>query len=278
MPGLVRCEYVMVEILKSFEQMASRFSPAVLALPGLVMVALGLVTWLAGMCRRQLVLGLVGALAGGLAGFFVSGRNPAMACLAAGGSAAFGAILPRLFVAVVLAILGVAVAFAVLARTDLVQKPGTLLNGQNLDQADGRFTTSESLEVVQIYILDGTDRVKAIARRLAAVDLAIVAAVGAGLLVAGLLFECLAGALTCSVTGSGLIFAGLTSLLMLKGSTPIARMEQQGALYGLVLLGMAAFGTLGQLLLCPRSARGREVPPGKSGSGPEESKRGWRNR
>ena len=53
----------MVEILKSFEQVASRFSPAVLIVPGLVMAVLGLVTWLAGMCLRRLVLALVGATA-----------------------------------------------------------------------------------------------------------------------------------------------------------------------------------------------------------------------
>ncbi len=258
--------------------MASWFSPAVLALPGLAMVVLGLVTWLAGMCLRRLVPGAVGALAGGMVGLFACGRNPVAAGLTAGGGAAFGAILSRLFVAVVLAILGVAVAFTVLAGTDLVQEPGTLLGGRNADRADGRFTVAESLEVVQIYVLDVKDRVRAIARRLAPVDLAVIAAVGVGLLAAGLLFERLAGALTYSLVGSGLVFAGLILLLILKGSAPITRMEQQGALYGLVLLGMAAFGTLEQLLLCPRVARRRDVPPGKSGSDQQESKHGWRNR
>ncbi|MEN6337274.1 MAG: hypothetical protein ABFE01_23715, partial [Phycisphaerales bacterium] len=71
----------MVEILKSFEQVAGRFSPAVLVLPGLILAALGLVTWLAGMCRKRLILSLVGALVGGLAGFFVGGQNLVIAVL-----------------------------------------------------------------------------------------------------------------------------------------------------------------------------------------------------
>ena len=70
MPGSVRFGGPMVEILKCFEQVASRFSPAVLVLPGLAMVLLGLVTWLAGMCLRRIVPGLIGAMAGGMAGFF----------------------------------------------------------------------------------------------------------------------------------------------------------------------------------------------------------------
>ncbi len=269
----------MVEILKSFEQVASRFSPAVLILPGLAMAVLGLAVWLAGVCRRRLLLGLVGALTGGLAGFIGGGQNPAIAGLAAGSSAAFGAIAPRLFVAVALAVLGAAIAFTVVARIHLFQQQqGLLFSGQNLDPDARRFTVQESLDAVQAYTLDAVDRVKAIARGLVSVDLAIVGAVGAGLLVVGLLFGRLPGALTCSMIGSGLVFAGLTLLLILKGSTPVARMEQQGPFYGLLLLGMVAFGTLEQLLLCPQAKGERDNPSGKPRTHREDSKRGWRNR
>jgi hypothetical protein len=269
---------LMIEILKSFEQVAIRFSPAVLVLPGLAMLAMGLFVWLAGVGRKRLWLGLVGALTGGLAAFFIGGQNPAMAGLAAGGSAAFGAIAPRLFTAVLLAVLGTAVAFAVVARTHLFAQQGILFSGRNLDPPAGRFTVQESADVVQVYVLDAADRIKAIVHRLVSIDLAIIAAVGIGLLAVGLLFGRLAGALTCSTVGSGLVFAGLTLLLIFKGSTPVARMEQQGPFYCLVLLGMIAFGTLEQLLLCPQAQERREVPPGRSPAQGEESKRGWRNR
>lgn len=268
----------MVEILKSFEQVASRFSPAVLVAPGLAMAALGLVTWLAGMCRRRLVLGLVGGLTGGLAGFLVGEQSLLIAGLAAAGSTVLGAGVPRAFVAVVLALFGIAVVFAVLARSQLFQEQGLLLSGQTLNQAGTRFTVQESLDAIQAYVLDIVDRVRAIARQLAPTDLAIIAGFGAGLLIFGLLLVRLAGALTCSLLGSGLVFAGMTLLLIAKGAAPVARMEQQGAFYGLVLLGMAAFGTLEQLLLCPRSVKDRDLPPGKSRSHREESKRDWRGR
>jgi hypothetical protein len=268
----------MVEILKSFEQVASRFSPAVLVLPGLAMATLGLVTWLAGMCRKRLLLGLVGALTGGLAGFFVGEQSPVVAVLAAGGIAAFGAMLPRLFVAVVLAWLGVAVAFGVLARGHLFQEHGLLLSDQTLNQTETRFTVQESLSAVHIYVLGAVDRVREIAGQRVPGDLALLGGVGAGLLIAGLLLARLAGALTCSLIGSGLVVAGLTLLLIYKGSTPVARMEQQGAFYGLMLLGMAAFGTLEQLLLCPQPPGGREDRPEKSRSRRNESKRDWRGR
>jgi tetrahydromethanopterin S-methyltransferase subunit F len=267
----------MVEILKSFEQVASRFSPAVLVAPGLAMLALGLVTWLAGMCRRRLVLGLVGALTGGLAGFLVGEQSLLIAALAAAGSTVLGAGVPRLYVAVVLALLGVAIAFAVLARGQVFQTHGLLLSGQ-VGQADTRLTTQESLDAVQAYVLDVRDRLEAVARQLAPANVALIVGIGVGLLVVGLLLVRLTGALMCSLVGSGLVFAGMTLLLIFKGSAPVARMEQQAAFYGLVLLGMAAFGTLEQMLLCPGFERGREASAGESRSHGNESKRGWRNR
>lgn len=267
----------MVEILKSFEQVAIRFSPAVLILPGLAMVLLGLVLWLAGVCRRRLLLGLAGALLGGLAGFFIGQQNPAVAVLAAGGVAACGAIVPRVFAAAMMGILGTAIAFAVVARVHVFQQQGPLPAGGNPHPVVNRLTVQESLDAVQVYILGVGDWLSAIARGLVSIDLAIVVAVGGGLLILGLIFRRLAGALTCSTVGAGLLFAGLTLLLIFKGSAPVARMEQQGPFYGLVLLGLIAFGTLEQLLLCPHK-EGRGTSSVKSRNNEEDSKQSWRNR
>lgn len=263
----------MIEILNSFEQVADRLSPAVLIVPGLAMAVLGLVTWLAGMCMRRLVLGLVGAMTAGMAGLFLGRQNPAIACLAAAAGAGLGAILPRFFVAVFLAGLGAGVTLAVLARMHPLQEAGA----RNFDKIERRLTTRESLDVIQMYVLDIADRIRAIARGLPSMDLAVVAGVGVGLLALGLLFPRLAGALTCSVLGTGLVFTGLMLLLIDKGSAPISRMERQGPFFGLVLLAMIAFGTLEHLLLCPPPGRGNG-PSGRPRSRREEMGRGWRNR
>jgi len=267
----------MGEILPSCEQVAIRVSPAVLILPGLAMVLLGLVLWLAGVCRRRLLLGLAGALLGGLVGFFVGRQNPMAAVLVAGGVAACGAIVPRVFAAAMMGILGTVIAFAVVARVHVFQQQGPLPAGGNPHPAVSRLTVQESLDAVQVYILGVGDWLSAIARGLVSIDLAIIAAVGGGLLILGLIFRRLAGALTCSTIGAGLLFAGLTLLLIFKGSAPVARMEQQGPFYGLVLLGLIAFGTLEQLLLCPHK-EGRGASSGRSRNNEEDSKQSWRNR
>jgi hypothetical protein len=74
-----------------------------------------------------------------------------------------------------------------------------------------------------------------------------------------------------SAWGTALVFAGLTALLILKGSKPITLMEQQGKFYGLVLLGMTAFGTLEQLVLCPSPRRRHRDGAGKTDSKEEQS-------
>jgi len=262
----------MVEILKSFEQVAGRLSPVVLVVPGVAAAVLGLVAWLAGMCLRRVVLACFGAAVGALISLIVSGQNPAVAGAAAGGGAALGALLPRLALALLLAAVGVAITFAVLAKAPPPEQPSTLFGGLEAGQTE-KYTVSLSLDVVRTYGIDMVDWVKAAGRNLIPVNWAILAAVGLGLLLLGLLFGWTAGALTCSLLGTALVFAGLTLLLLFKGSDPIGRMQQQGAYYGLVSVGLVAFGTLEQLLVCRPPKR---QPGGKSQQG--ESKHAWRNR
>ena len=266
----------MIEILKSFEQVASRFSPPVLMVPGLAMVVLGLVAWLGGMCVRRLVLALAGAAAGGIAAVLIEGRNPTVAGLAAGAGALFGVLLPRLSAAVLLASLGVAVALVVMTGTPAVQGQRGVSGPPEAGQEQQRFTLRESLDGVHAYALNVVDGAKSALWERERADQAVLAAVGFALLVLGLFLVRLAGALTCSALGAALVFAGLTALLILKGSNPIALIERQGRFYGLVLLGMTAFGTLEQLVLCPSPNRRHRAGSGKSGSRKEKPEHHWR--
>jgi hypothetical protein len=268
----------MVEVLKSFESVAGWLHPLVLVVPGLAMVGLGLLAWLAGLWARRVVLALAGAAAGLLVGFGLGVRDPRVLALAVAGGVALGAIVPRVAVAILLAALSVTVAFGIVARGHPIVSQGTLINPEGLDPAAGRFSVSESVDLARVYALDLTDRAAAVGRQFAPGQWAVIASVGSGMLTLGLLFGRLADAFTFSALGAVLVFAGLAALLMFKGSAPVAHMEPQGALYGLVLLGMAVFGTVEQLCLC------RPPKQEPNGKGPKprakqkEAKGGWRNR
>jgi hypothetical protein len=267
-----------IEILKSFEQEASRFSPAVLVVPGLAMVALGLVAWLAGMFLRRFMLALAGAVAGGAAGWLLQGANPAIAALAAGGGAVFGAVLPRLSAAAVLAALGMIVALTVMAGAYPAKGRAASPGGQVATRGQETLTAQESLAEIRLLALNVLAHVRSIARELEMVPRAVLAVVGVILLVLGLLFARLTGALVFSVLGTLLVFAGLIVLLIFKGSGPIGFVQRQAAFYGVVLLGMAAFGALEQLVLCPSPARKRKTETGGLHPRLKESEHGWRNR
>jgi hypothetical protein len=269
----------MVEILKSFEQVASRFNPLVLIVPGLLMVALGLFVWLGGLGFRCALFALVGAVGGWLAGLLLTSGNAAIATVAALVVALIAGIFQRLFAALLLALLSLVVTFIVLAYPCLVEYKATLMAGQDIGRDDQRLTIRDSLSVIRTYGLDLVDGVRYAAGRLTVARWAIIAVVAVGLLVFGAVFRSIGAAVVCAVLGTALIFAGLLTLVIFKGSAPIERIASGPAFYGLVFAGMAAFGTLEQLALCRRADKNK--PRGKSRkqeSDEGRSKRFWRNR
>ena len=100
------------------------------------------------------------------------------------------------------------------------------------------------------------------------------------LLMAGLLFRQLGGALSCALLGTVMIFAGLVLLLIFKGSAPVTRIAGRPLLFGAVFLSMTAFGTLEQGILCRRADKRNEAkaPSKKKSRKSEGGKRGWRDR
>jgi hypothetical protein len=153
-----------------------------------------------------------------------------------------------------------------------------IANQGDLGRNDQKLTVHDSLNVIRSYSLDVVDSVRYAARKLMPIHWAVVAAAAAGLLTLGVLFRHLAGALSCAILGAALTFAGLTLLLIFKGSSPIRRMETVPLFYGLVFAGMAAFGTVEQFLLYRGTDDKPKAKSGKSSSGNGESKRSWRNR
>ena len=269
----------MVETLKSFEEVAGRFDPPVLIVPGLVMVALGLFVWLGGLGLRRALFAVIGAVAGGAAAVLIGDQNSVVAGVSAAVTACVAAAFQRLFTALLLGLLSLAITFLIVAGPSLLEYRGTLIANQgDLGRGDQKLAAQDSLSVIRSYSLDVVDSVRYAARKLMPIHWAVVAAAAAGLLTLGVLFRHLAGAMSCAILGAALTFAGLTLLLIFKGSSPIRRMETVPLFYGLVFAGMAAFGTVEQFLLYRGTDDKPKAKSGKSSSGNGESKRSWRNR
>ena len=268
----------MIEVFKSFEQVAGRFNPLVLIVPGLVLVALGLFVWLGGLGFRRVLFALLGATAGGVTTLLAVSENSIVAGASALVAAFLAAMFQRAFTALLLGLLSLAVSFVILAHPYLQEHRGTLIAGENLDRGP-KLTVRDSLRVAHAYGLDLMDGVREAAGRLTASQWAIIAAAAAGMLTLGAFFQSVGGALSCATLGTAMIFAGLLLLVIFKGSAPVGRLAERPAFYGLIFAGMTAFGTLEQLTLCRRAqqhkSKGRS---GKSQPAKKESKRSWRNR
>jgi hypothetical protein len=269
----------MVEVLKSFEEVSGWLEPVVLVGPGVVMLAVGLFAWLAGLCVPRVVLGLLGATAGLLAGFYWAGlHTPEILALSTAGGAAFGGLLPRLAVGALLAALGVAIAFVAIGRSQANAAWTSPLDVDKLDPATQQFPVRDSLEIVRGYGHDMGDRVVRVSRSFIPLHWAILASAGSGLVTLGALFRRMAGALACGATGAVLVVAGLVLLLMAKGAAPVAQMEKDGAFYGLIVLGMAGFGAIEQLCLCKPPEPREPEPRGRRRGKEKESRGAWRGR
>ncbi len=270
----------MVEILKSLEVAAGRFSTPVAVVPGVILVVLGLFIWLDGLRFRRVSLGLAVAFIGFLAVFVLGLRSPVIAVLPIIAAVAIAALFPRVFMAVLLAKLVTAIVFVVLAWPFITGSQGgtqppprKVSTNSNLP-----FSFAESIDLARAYGMDLTDNIKQAGKQLPSGKWLIVGAVGLGLFVLGFIFKDVAGALACSLFGTLLIWLGLVTLLMYKGSRPVQRIEHDALAYGLGAVGMIAFAGVEQYLLCRQVKRRQETRKVKRRSESLEEAPGWRGR
>jgi hypothetical protein len=266
----------MLEILQNFEQAAPKLAPVVVILPGLAALVVGLFVWLAGLGFKRLLAGLIGAIAGGIAGFFLAGRNTASVAVSAGVAALIAIIFKRVFFAILAAALAAAFGFMVLARPYL--QP-TNANDENLNSKfeipNSAMTVQQSIETVKEYAVDFAYALKLVGSRMPIYSWAILAVVAAVFAAVGLFLWRLICALCCSALGTILIFAGMILLLSYKNAAPITKLTGGSPVYGAVFLGMIAFGAIEQWLVFRRQKR-QPAKAKKDKPEPESEKRIWR--
>jgi hypothetical protein len=267
-----------VEILKSLELAAGRFNPPVIVVPGVILTAFGLFIWLDGLRFRRISLGMAVVIFGVLSVFLMGIHSPIMVIMPIAAAVMVVTILPRVFMAVLLAKLVAVIVFFVLAWPFITASQGTAASPPRKVNGNSNlpFSTSETIDLARAYGMDLTDNIKQAGKELPSNKWLIVGAVGLSAFVLGLFFKDVAGALACSLFGTLLIWAGLVILLMFKGSTPVQRIEHDALAYGLGAVGMIAFAGVEQYLLCRRAERRRKARQPKGRLQPQEETPGWR--
>jgi hypothetical protein len=267
----------MLEIARQLEQTAVWFNPVVLIGPGLAVVLLGLFVWLGGLGFRRALVAIVGAVSGGICGFFISGRNIATATVSAGLAAVIAIIFEKMFIAVLTGVLVAVLGFAVLAGP-YIENAG---EATSIEWDEMRnLSTQQTVETAKAYIADFVAETKRIFSQMPVYNWAIIAALAVFFIAVGFSRQRLTSAFCCAALGTMLIFAGMILLLLYKGAAPISRICQNQLYYLGVFAAMTAFGTTEQLLFCQRIKERLTRKKGKSKDGkePEKISAFWRNR
>ena len=242
----------MFEILQDFEQMAAWFSPIVLVGPGLTAVIVGLFVWLGGLGFRKVLVTVLGAVSGGICGFFIIGQNIVATALLAVVAALIAIILQRIFITILAACLAAVLGFAVLARLYVgIPEEAIPTNQSRMSIRGPALSVDESVQLMKAYIIALGDKIKQACSQMPLYNWAIIAVLVVISITGGFYFWRLTSALCCAVLGAVLIFAGMILLLLYKGAMPVTGIYRSPSLYAAVFITMAAFGTVEQLLLCP---------------------------
>jgi len=240
----------MLEIAQYFEQVTAGFRPIVLIASGLAAVLVGLFIWLGGLGVRRVLLAVVGAITGGICGFFIIGRNIASALILAAGAAIIAIMFEKIFITILAAGLATVFGFAVLARPYI--------------ESSADFSTEIKQACLQMPLYCW----------------AIIVALAVIFILAGFFLWRLTSALCCATLGTFLIFAGMILLLLYKGAAPISSIYSRTPFYAAIFAAMTAFGTMEQLLLYQlaeeKLTRKKETNKGKKG--PHETRMSWRTR
>jgi hypothetical protein len=269
----------MLEFLQYLERIAPRLEPALLIMPGLFCVLVGLFVWLAGLRYAKLIAASIGVLAGGICGLFLIGRK-LMPDIFLAVFAGFIAMFLHKFVFVFLAAL-IAFAGVTFLLADVhIEKHSELILYIN-GSGTATISTSEAAVILSRAIDYLMERMKALYARFSLLHWS--AAVGGGLLAAVLTvyFGSVAGALCCATLGTSLNFAGMVLLLLYKGAEPVSRIGHRNLFFAVVFAVMIGIGTFVQLIFClPRrrkSIQGPKSEPQQDSGGSYATKMRWLN-
>jgi hypothetical protein len=240
----------MFEIAQNFEQVAARFSPIVLVGGGLVCTLLGLFLWLGGLMLGRVLFAVIGAVGGGVCGFFLIGRHIMPAVVVAGLAAAVAVMFERIFVTILAPVLAMSLAIVILAypyikNTDsLRQYPEYGASNQTAVLSIG-----ESVEIMKTWAVDFGAAIRQDCSRIPAYKWAIMAVLGVIFMSVGFCLSRFTSALCFATLGTVFIFAGMILLLLYKAAMPLSGIGNKQSFYAAVFLAMTGFGTVEQLLL-----------------------------
>jgi len=209
----------MLEIAQNLESYAQNLSPEAQIAAGIIILFLGLFLWLGGIGYTKILNLAIGVLFGLACCILFTNHAPLKIAISAVVGGIIALILERAVITLITAALAAAFTFLILVQI------------QKISLETGLKTTLTELALSHWLII----------------------AAPAGIaIIGGFYLWPLLRSLCSAWLGTVLIFAGMTLLLLFKGSAPVKRICEKPFFYGSVFIAMIAFGTILQLLLTPK--------------------------
>jgi hypothetical protein len=228
----------------------------VLILPGVSAVLLGLLTWLGGLAIRRILVAAVGAVTGGVCGFFLVGWNIIFAIVSTCLGAGIAIMFERIFIIILTALIAVLVGFFILAEP-YIEDAGSLerFPEQRTPDAGQYFTIRQVIEIAAEYISGLRATLREVCAQVPLRSWLIIAALGVTFIATGIFLWRLTSALCLAASGTIFIFAGMILLLLYRGSEPLSNIYRSAPFYAAVFAAMVIFGTIEQLLFCRAASK-----------------------
>jgi len=236
-----------------FEQASWQLSPIVLIGSGLFFVLAGLFIWLGGLGLARALMAVLGAAVGAVVGFFLLGGTVVSAVLLGTASAFIGMIFKRVFISILAAAVIAVIVISYFGLPDFSAFKNKSFNPPVVKTYDRQFGVRISLGRIRIYSGELEKQAKTFVSRIPVAGWIVTALAVAVIVAVGLYFSNFVSAFCCAAFGAVFIFAGLTLLLLYKGSFPISHINSRPGLYLAIFGAMVVFGTAEQLLLCRKT-------------------------
>jgi uncharacterized membrane protein len=265
----------MVGILQNFEKLAERFEPAILVVPGIVCLLLGLLVWLAGLRYVRFLAAVIGAAAAGLATFSLSSGKTVVALITAAPAGLLAALFREFLFAALLAGLVALVVGAAIAPADLhggndFTPVGAFGNGSQ------KIGTSEALTLLNIHTKALIDEVAGTFSNFRLGHWVVLLGTAVVVTTLAILLSRLAVAVCCASLGAGLSLVGMVLLLLYKGAEPVTAITQRGTFYAAIFGAMVLIGAFVQLVLFGRMRPGPAAAKRDSQPQTEQVVHRWR--
>jgi hypothetical protein len=237
----------MLDVFQTFEKSCLSMAPEFIVPLGISLTGVGICMWLGGLAWNRITGALLGAMLSGICVLFLAPMTTEIQLTVIGVAAVIGMIFNKPVIIVSGGILAGIIALIIFAgaiefessvptasvnsETGLdVKQSATLANGWAKYYTQNIYTSLSRTEGLQKLIASG-------------ITLTVI--------LIAIALRKLVAAMSCSAIGTIVVFSGMITLLLYKGSQPLTHIFSRPAFYSASAVCMIVFGTVVEMLLCP---------------------------